>query len=478
MYFDVIVIGGGPGGAVCSGFLAKLGYRVAVFEKEVFPRYHVGESLVPTTTLGILELLGAANKVSNFGFTRKYGGMFKWGANKEPWPLQFYRRPGTGKLLGDHPTYLHSYQVTRADFDKLLLDHAESLGVEVYYGHLTEEATSLGDVKTVKVWDKGTDQKKVVQAKFVVDASGRNGLLSNVVGERIYDPFFRNIAVFAYFENGKRFDGDLSGNIFSISFGEGWSWYIPLRNTGDFLTSVGLVVDADTLRGVRDLKEFYTKKTTEIPELVDLLSDARRCNVAPYDRIRVEKDYSYCNSKFADQGIFLSGDAACFIDPIFSSGIHLATYSGYLAANAIGDIFTGKKSETQSASDYDCKYRREYSLFQTFLLGFYNINKQKESYYWDARRLLGEETANLFRDDESFVKLVSGFASQDEAILEALFDSVGKSSAAIEAYVKKHTAGDVLNAAEEKASVEFFGEFGKTPNEIYELASRERGLRT
>src|SRR5437867_2421993 len=129
---DAIVIGGGPGGASAAGFLAQKGYKVVVFEKEKFPRYHIGESLLPATTMGLLRKLGAKELVEKQGFPRKFGGTFRWGVKKEPWTFFFYKTGDAGRKLEGNPEALYSFQVERAKYDELILRHVESLGAEVH----------------------------------------------------------------------------------------------------------------------------------------------------------------------------------------------------------------------------------------------------------------------------------------------------------------------------------------------------------
>src|SRR6266850_881488 len=130
--YDAVVIGGGPGGSCAAGFLARFGWKVVLFEKERFPRHRIGESLLPATTMGILNKLGAMDLIEKHGFTKKYGGTFLWGKEDKPWTFNFYRTSEADATFGDHPTFLHSFQVERMIFDKLLLDHARALGAEVH----------------------------------------------------------------------------------------------------------------------------------------------------------------------------------------------------------------------------------------------------------------------------------------------------------------------------------------------------------
>ncbi len=402
--FDAIVLGGGPGGSTAAGFLAKDGLRVALFEKERFPRYHIGESLLPATTMGVLAGLGLKERVESYGFPKKYGGTFLWGKVRKPWTFHFYRTDKLDRRAGGHPRYLHAYQVRRAEFDQMLLEHARALGAKVF-----EESPVLGlepgagGLKSVSV-DLGRKGRAVFRAPFVIDASGREGIATKHFGERHWDPFFKNIAVFGYFEGGKRFPGERRGNIYCAAFRRGWFWYIPVS---DELTSVGVVMAKAAFERLKvpDPAAILNRMIGECPSVAELLAQARPSRRPLYDRVRVERDFSYCHSEFARGGIFLAGDAACFIDPVFSSGVHLATYAGYLAARAIARVLRGEVSGTRAEGEYDRLYRREYMAFYRFLVSFYQMHREPKSYFWAARKVVARKGLGSF---DSFISIVSG----------------------------------------------------------------------
>jgi halogenation protein CepH len=201
------------------------------------------------------------------------------------------------------------------------------------------------------------------------------------------------------------------GNILAAAFEAGWFWYIPLTDT---LTSVGAVLMPEALDRARgDKEQALLDLIQDCPLIAEYLADAHRVTSGPYGEVRVRKDYSYIQEKFWSPGLVLAGDAACFIDPVFSSGVHLATYSGLLAARSINTALRGGVDETASFAEFEARYRREYARFHDFLVAFYDMHQDENSYFWNARKV----TDNVVSDLESFVELVAGGASNEGALL-------------------------------------------------------------
>lgn len=248
-------------------------------------------------------------------------------------------------------------------------------------------------------------------ATIVADASGNlSNIHKHTGGKRVYSEFFQNVALFGYFEGGKRLPEPRSGNILSAAFDDGWFWYIPLSDT---LTSVGAVIArdrADIIQG--DPEKALLTLVDRCPEIRDMLSDATRVTEGPYGEIRVRKDYSYSNTTFWSPGLVLVGDAACFVDPVFSSGVHLATYSGLLAARSINSVLAGDVDEERSFAEFEKRYRREYGLFYEFLVGFYDLHHDENSYFWQAKKITNTGSTDV----EAFVELVGGAASGEAAL--------------------------------------------------------------
>ncbi|WP_158892883.1 tryptophan 7-halogenase [Amycolatopsis anabasis] len=399
--FDVIVVGGGPGGSTAAALTALEGHRVLLLDKEVFPRYQIGESLLPATVHGICAMLGVREQIERAGFVRKRGGTFSWGSDPEPWTFAF---AASERMAG--PTS-YAYQVERCRFDQLLLNNAERLGVEVRQGHravgVLRESGRIGEVRYV---DPG-GAERTAAARFVVDASGHGSRLHHEVGgTREYSPFFRNLALFGYFVGGHRMPAPNSGNILCVAFPDGWFWYIPLSAT---LTSVGAVVKREAAARVQgDPDRAYAALIGDCPMIARFLRTARRAAEPPYDRLRVRKDYSYDRSVLWAPGMVLVGDAACFIDPVFSSGVHLATYSALLAARSINSVLAGL-DEDRCFAEFEARYRREFALFRDFLIAFYDQRTDAQTYFQQARRITEHRGTRL----EAFVDLVAGVSAGD-----------------------------------------------------------------
>ncbi|GAA2657894.1 FAD-dependent oxidoreductase [Paractinoplanes durhamensis] len=414
---DVVVVGGGPGGSTTATLLAKRGHRVVLLEKETFPRYQIGESLLPSTVHGIGRLLGVTEELEAASFMVKRGGSFRWGTNPVPWNFLFAVAP---ELSG--PTS-YAYQVERMKFDDILLRNAAKHGVDVRENVPVAEV--IGDderVRGVRLAD-GSE----IHATFVVDASGnRSRIHQGVRGERIYSDFFKNIALFGYFEGGKRLPAPDSGNILCAAFDEGWMWYIPLSDT---LTSVGAVISREHAAKLQGDQEQSLLGFVDRCEIVrGFLENATRVTEGTYGEIRTRKDYSYTNSTFHRPGMVLVGDAACFIDPVFSTGVHLATYAGLLAARSINTVLAGELAEDRVFEEFEGRYRREYRVFYEFLSAFYDMQSNEESYFWKARKVTNLAATDL----EAFVSLVGGVHSGEQALVQDFRESSGALADAVE----------------------------------------------
>lgn len=408
--FDVIVVGGGPGGSTAASFIAMDGAKVLLLEREKFPRHQVGESLLPATVNGICVMLGVSEELAQANFTYKSGGTYRWGKHPEPWSFTF----GPSSMIPGSQAF--AYQVERMKFDAILLNNARKKGVDVREQHVvTEVLESGGRIAGVRFTDD-RGQKRKATARYVIDASGNSTTLSRSVGERIYSKFFQNVALYCYFRGGKRLPAPRTGNILSEAFSDGWCWYIPLAPD---LTSVGMVVSrehADRLkRGPEEAMRHFIDSTVMVK---DFLSEATRITEGPYGQYRIRKDYSYVNTHFWAPGALLVGDAACFVDPIFSSGVHLATYSGLLAARSVNSCLRGEIGEERSFNEFEQRYRREFSNFYQFLISFYDMDKDMDSYFWSARKVLNtEESAN-----DAFIHLISGTSFTGEPLFSNASD--------------------------------------------------------
>ncbi|MCE2500505.1 MAG: tryptophan 7-halogenase [Dehalococcoidia bacterium] len=383
----IIVIGGGPAGSCVSTLLARRGYPVVLLERERFPRAHVGESLLPAS-IPILEDLGALDAVQRAGFVVKRGATMVWGADREPWSWYF------SETNASNP---HSYQVWRAEFDAILLDNARRAGVDVREGCAATGVT-FDDSGTAVAVQCGFAK---LPARFVVDASGQGGLLARQLGLRQWDDFFRNLAVFAYYKGGERLPNRDEGNILIESQPNGWLWNIPLR---DGWSSVGAVVDAETgQQGIRQIgpQRFLEAQIAAAPRTAGMLETAHLAS-GP----EVVRDWSYRCKFLYGPGYILAGDAGCFIDPLFSSGVHLALTSATLAAAAVASSLADPDMAGPVGQVYQQLYYKEYGHFRELARLFYSSNRTADSYFWEARRLLDNDPSLTPR--QSFIQAVAG----------------------------------------------------------------------
>ena len=387
---DIAVIGGGPGGSAVATLLARAGWKVVLFEKERFPREHVGESLLPAS-LPLLEDLGVLPAVEGAGFVEKWGATMVWGASREPWSWYFKET---------NRRFPHAYQVWRPTFDHLLLANAAANGVDVREGHRALEVLFEGGRACgVRVAHDG--RETVHRAAFVVDASGQAGLLGRALRLREADPDFRNLAVYGYFDGARRLSEPDQGNIFIESYPEGWAWGIPLH-TG--WMSVGVVVDsAGGQTGIRakGARGFYDAQLAMAPRVSAMLAGATFV-----DGPHVIRDWSYVSGRVAGPGWVLVGDAACFVDPLFSSGVHLALTSGVLAASHVTTALRRPEMEEATGTVYQQLYYRQYHHFRELARLFYSSNRTVESYFWEARRIVGGTPGEGPR--QSFIRAVAG----------------------------------------------------------------------
>lgn len=372
----VAVIGGGPAGCVAGLTLNQLGHDVEIYERESFPRYRIGESLLPGT-LSVLSRLGMQEKIDAAGFVRKPSATFLWGQDQAPWTFSFAAPKIKPWVFGD------AVQVKREEFDRMLAEECRSRGVPVHE-RCSVTDIDLDDPQRVTLSIRHREgPTQTVHSDFVVDAGGANSPLARKLGVRRYDEFYRNFAVWSYFRRPDPFQGDLKGTTFSITYENGWVWMIPLK--GD-LYSVGVVVDRDRAPEVRAKgpEQFFRSELPLARRATELLGDAEMV-----DEVRIVHDWSYDSEFFSDGRFFLCGDAACFTDPLFSQGVHLATQSAVSAATAI-DRISANEGEAREVHDwYNRSYRTAYEHYHEFLASFYTFASFTEptSDFWQKRRI-------------------------------------------------------------------------------------------
>lgn len=328
---DVVVIGGGPAGSLAATFLSQRGYDVVLLEKEKHPRYRVGESIIPHFWK-YCDLAKVTPQIEAENFLQKAGGTVIWdGVIRQMAFTDFgFTRPA-----------LH---VERDRLDYILLEHARSQGAQVFEEIAVSNAElNNGENVTVFYRTAGDKTPGQISCRFVIDASGQGAVIAKQLGIRVIDEGFRFMSVWGYFKNSKYVAADgrayaferlrqVPPTTFVSSLGDwGWAWHIPLRET----TSVGLVIPIAHMKGIKSseeaLEKYFLRKCYETPYLNRLLEDAQYCEGS----LRVIRDYSYRPARLAGPGFFLTGDAAAFIDPIFSVGVVLAMYSAWTAAWAV-----------------------------------------------------------------------------------------------------------------------------------------------
>lgn len=385
------MIGGGPGGSTAATMLVRQGLEVTLLERERFPREHIGESLLPAS-VPVLEELGVRPAVEAAGFLPKYGATMVWGRDDEPWSWYFRET---------NSTYPHSWQVWRAEFDTILLDNARANGVDVREGHAVSEVLFDGDRATGVRFRADGGAEGELEADFVVDASGQTALIGRARNLRRWDPFFQNLAVYGYFEGAERLPEPDATNILVEAYPEGWLWTIPLH-TG--VASVGAVVDRDVASGriSRENHEaFLLEQIAQSARTKELLASARMTH-GPF----VLRDWSYLSDEVVGEGWILVGDAACFVDPLFSSGVHLALSAGVLAAAYVTTALEDTELAAAAAPVYKDLYYAQYDRFHRMASLFYASNRTQESYFWEARRLLGD--TGQYSARHAFIHAVAG----------------------------------------------------------------------
>lgn len=401
----VLVIGGGPGGATAATLLAQSGCEVELLEKERFPRYHIGESLA-SSCRALLKHTGAAERIDTLGFPVKTGGLFRWGAESD-WIVDW------SELFTDDAS---SWQVNRAEFDNELLEHAREQGVVVNECANVRSIEFEGKRPVSAQWSSGSDRgaSRTSRFDFLIDASGRAGIVSTkYLKNRSQHEIFQNVAIWGYWKGVKLLPDTPSGGINIVSHPRGWYWVIPLKD-GEF--SIGFVTHRDLFREDRaryyNTTELYLTYLSDSPTIAEQVSDTEFGG-----RVRVEQDYSYVADSFCGPGYYLVGDAACFLDPLLSTGVHLALYSSTLAAAAILSEVRNEIVPSQAQSFYESMFRGAYARLLSLVSGVYEKYAGKRNYFWLAHELVHEkDRLSTIADRAAFVELVAGLSDLQDAV--------------------------------------------------------------
>ncbi len=354
----VVVIGGGPAGATASTLIAQQGYHVELFERERFPRYHIGESLIPET-YWVLKRLGMLDKMKASHFIKKYSVQFVNSTGKHSAPFYFHdNKPHECS---------QTWQIRRSEFDTMMLRNAENHGVRVHEGVRVLDVLLEGERAVgVQIATDDGDSREV-RADVVVDASGQSSLLINKFKLRVPDPVLNKGAIWTYFEGAYRDAGKDEGAtiVLSLQNKQGWFWYIPMH---DDIVSVGVVANFDYLfKGRESHETTFAEEMENCPAVTERVAIGKKA--AP---VKATKDYTYRASQAAGDGWVLVGDAFGFLDPLYSSGVLLALKSGELAADAVIEGLQSGDTSRKQLGKWEAGYVRGMNRMRRLVCEYYD----------------------------------------------------------------------------------------------------------
>ena len=379
---DVLVIGGGPAGSTISALLAEKGWQVTLLEKDRHPRFHIGESLLPMN-LCILERLGVLDQVREIGVP-KYGADFHSEAANDLRRTYYFG----GAMDKRHP---YAFEVRRSEFDHILLKNSAAKGVDVREGiRVADVDLRGGHARVVHALDE-QGNKHCWEARYVIDASGRDTFLGKRLNLKVRNPTHGSAAIFAHFTKAVRRTGRDEGNISVYWFRYGWFWMIPLK---DDVMSVGAVCWPEYLKGRKNSPEEFLWDTVKLcPGAHARLKDARMVGEA-----RATGNYSYSSKRIYGDGYLLVGDAFAFVDPVFSSGVYLAMVGAEQGAIVVDQCLRDERAGKKLLRQYDRRTRRALRLFSWFIYRFTSPAFQR----------LFMHPRNMFRMQEAVISMLAG----------------------------------------------------------------------
>jgi flavin-dependent dehydrogenase len=371
--FDFAIAGGGPAGSSAAIALALKGHSVVLFERETFPRFHIGESLLSTAN-DAFGVLGVAERIEAAAFPKK------WGA-------QLITHDGAGRRGVDFANVREvarpdTYQVNRAEFDQILLNRAREVGVDVREAHRVMACEfSADDVRIDFAPQDGVPGSVSVRA--VVDATGRQGFIARKFNLRADEPLLANIAIYSHYTGVPRLEGDRPDDIRIIARSDaGWFWLIPISKE---LMSVGVVVPKALYQEMSQgsPEELLARTIADTPVVAELMRDAHR-----EWPVRLEKDFSYSAKSYAGDRWILAGDAGSFLDPVFSTGVSIAMESGIEAANELDRALQLDDFSARTFAGFSRRQRKRFEAFRRFVIGFYTPQFRELFFGDDPPKLL------------------------------------------------------------------------------------------
>ena len=379
--FDFAVAGGGPAGTSAATSLRQRGHSVVLFERNLFPRFHIGESLLSTANEAFAAL-GITKRIEAACFPEK------WGA-------RLYTHDGrTGRYVDftdvREVTRAQTYQVCRQEFDRILLERARELGVDVREETNVTACEFTRDAAILDVMSRVNGATKCVRVRALVDATGRGGLIARKFNLRTEEPQLANIAIYSHFTDVPRLQGERPDDIRLVARSDaGWFWLIPISKE---LTSVGVVLPKMLYRRLANdsPEESLNQTISDTPIMADLMRQARR-----EWPVRVEKDFSYSASTYAGNRWILAGDAGSFLDPVFSTGVSIAMESGIEAAAVLHRALLRNNFSAASFAAFSRRQRRRFRRFRRFVVGFYTPEFRDVFFSPEPPRLLFRSVATI-----------------------------------------------------------------------------------
>jgi flavin-dependent dehydrogenase len=390
---DVAVIGGGPGGSTTATLLAKRGYKVIALEKARHPRFHIGESLLPMN-LPVFERLGVLDKVRALG-------IFKPGADFEADNERGYNTYAFARAIGNSPA--HAYQVWRQDFDKMLYDHARESGADAREGHEVLSVDQIGPRETRLEVRTDGGRSYGIQARYLIDASGRDAFLSAKKKLRRKNNEHQSAAIFGHFRGAELRAGEDAGNISIYRFEHGWMWMIPLP---DGVMSIGAVCRPEYLKQRKGRTvEFLMDTLNQSPGLRQRIEHAELIG-----EVRVTGNYSYDSTRMGGPGWVLVGDAFAFLDPVFSSGVYLAMSGAEQAAAVVDTALREPQREKALLRKLEKRQRAGMARFSFFI---YRFNGP-------VMRQMFREPRNTWQLEQGVISMLAGDLFDTPKVLRRL----------------------------------------------------------